>query len=97
MAIPLIHVEDTFAMFSAEDSARDATPAISELKGMQLAMLQEAAPQSLLAEASQRFQRSWFEAVVIERAADHRCGWPACKALMQPSKGRAKLLAKLVG
>jgi predicted membrane protein len=89
-------VADNIAMFSAEDSARDAVPEDSELRGMQLAMLQEAAPPALLAEVSQRFQRSWFEAAVVERAADRRCGWPACSAIMQVAKGRAQLLAKLV-
>lgn len=96
MTTPVIHVEDTIAMFSADDSARDAIPEDSALRGMQLALLQEAAPPALLAEVSKRFQRSWFEAAVVERAADHRCGWPACGAIMQVAKGRAQLLAKLV-
>jgi len=96
MAAPMIHVEDTGAMFSSDDSARDAIPEDSSLRGMQLAMLQESAPPALLSAVSEQFQRSWFEAVVLERAADHRCGWPACSAVMQAAKGRAHLLAKLV-
>jgi len=96
MSAPIIHVEDGGAMFSADDSARDAIPEDSALRGMQLAMLQEVAPPALLSAVSEQFQRSWFEAVVLERAADHRCGWPACSALMQARKGRAQLLAKLV-
>jgi len=94
----VIHVRDSFAMFAPDDTARDSVPDDPAIKGMQLALLQAVAPADLLAEASQRFQRSWYEAAVIERAAAYsRCGWPGCaSSLVRKMSVRAQLASKMV-
>ena len=96
MASPELIRGEGVALFAPDDTARDAIPEDKEVMGMQMALLQATAPATLIEACSKRFQRSWFEAAVVERAADGRCGWPCCDARIQALKGRRNLLSKLV-
>uniref|UniRef100_A0A7S2WTI4 RTR1-type domain-containing protein n=1 Tax=Rhizochromulina marina TaxID=1034831 RepID=A0A7S2WTI4_9STRA len=69
----------------------------SELHGLQLALLQPEAPQALLHRVAAIFQRSWYEAVVLERAAQRECGWPACGEALPCVTTKLRLKAQLTG
>ena len=81
-----------------DDNLTDALAPNSELQGMQLAMIaQPVCDQDLLRAASEKFQRGWFEAVVLERAAKKQCGWLGCGAALRPPRLAAKLKAARTG
>ena len=85
------------AEFKADDNIKSSASSDPEILGMQLAMIEQSAcGDELIQAASQRFQRGWFEAVVLERAAAKRCGWPKCESYLKPSL-RNKLQAARTG